>query len=114
MDEGEIGPRAVHADEDAGMAHAARVGARAEDQDIAFLKVGKVAQHLAAVLGLRGHRTAQLVAEFVENILGEARAVEDLRSVAGMSVGLAEVLARLFNDAVRQLRGRYADAVSGR
>ena len=105
VDEGETLVQAVRRDEDAHVAGGLLGAAAAEDDEVAFLVILDAALDLPAVLGLVGGGAGELVARFVEDVAGEARAVETLRAVAGVFVGLAEVLAGLLDDVVGDLAG---------
>ena len=103
VDEGETLVEAVRGDEDADVARGLFGVAAAEDDDVALLVFVDAALDLAAVAGLVGRGAGQFVAELAEDIAGEAGAVEALRAVAAIDIGLAEMPARFLDDGVRHL-----------
>ena len=103
MDESETLVQAVRRDEDAHVAGGLLGIAPAEDDDIALLVFLDAAPDLPSVMGLVGRGPGEVVAEFLIDIAGEARAVEALGAVAAIDVGLAEVPSRFLDEGVGNL-----------
>ena len=105
VDEGKALLEAVQGDEDADVPRGLLVDPAAEDDDVALLQLVVAALDLAAVVGLVGRGAGQVVAELLEDVAGESGAVETLRAVAAVDIGLAQVPAGLLDDGVRHLAG---------
>ena len=112
VDEGEVLPVGHHFDEDAHVPDALAAGTCPEYDDVAFLHVGVRALHGPAVARLVFGGTRKHDPELTVDIARESRAVERLGTTCAVTVGGADVLVRLLDDEVGDLRGAERDAVA--